>query len=234
MKRTIRKWLHWLSPTRCACCSTVIYHDQTVCETCAQALPMILPGICAGCGEPIKKCSCYRQPRTHIPCVSPWFYQGTIKQGVLALKRGRSLHGVSFFGEQMGELVHRCYGTHFDGVVYVPMYGKTQRENHSRYLAKAMAEYLGIPLLDTALTRLYPTPSQHRLGLSKRKGNVFGTFEADAQQVAGKHILLVDDIITTGTTLDECAKMLLLADCEEVCAVTVASTPLAKERKEVG
>ena len=189
---------------------------------------MIDAGVCPVCGGPLRKCK-EAHSRTRVPCVSPFFYDGVVKDGLLTLKTGTTAHGVGFFGEQMSRAVTGQFGYFFDGVVYVPMTKKGLRKrgyNQSRLLAREMAKRLGIPVLDGALIRVYNTDDQHRLGLRHRKGNVLGVFEADPRLVAGKHLLLVDDIITTGATMDECAKMLLLADCEEVCCVTAASTVL--------
>lgn len=217
---------YWLFPTRCACCGRVIHHDESLCDGCKSALPVIEDGICPGCGCEQKRCQCVRKPRSAAECVSPYFYQGVVKHGLLRLKKGNATDSADFFGEKMARLCRERYGEYFDGVVYVPTDSHSQETNHSRLLAKAMAKELGIPLLDGGLTRVYETHKQHRSSLRRRRGNVFGVFAADPTVVAHKHLLLVDDIITTGATMDECCKMLLLADCEEVCGVTAASTKL--------
>ncbi len=164
-----------------------------------------------------------------FPCGSPYFYEGGIKQGLLTLKRGETVHGINFFAQQMAEYIARRYGYGFDGVVYVPMTEQKIRRrgyNQSRLLARALGKKLQLPVIDGALIRLYDTVDQHKSHLRGRKGNVLGVFEADPHLVADKHLLLVDDIVTTGATINECGKMLLLAGCEEVCGITVASTCL--------
>ena len=235
-ERFKRHFLHALCPNQCACCGKVIYADCQLCEDCAAVLPVIEEGVCPACGGPLRKCK-GDHARTRVPCISPFFYEGVVKDGLLTLKAGATAHGVGFFGRQMSHAVTNRFGHSFDGIVYVPMTKNKLRKrgyNQSRFLARAMAKYLGIPVLDGALIRLYDTDDQHGLGLRHRKGNVLGVFEPNPQLVAGKHLLLVDDIVTTGATIDECAKMLLLADCEEVCCVTAASTLLQKAEKRRG
>lgn len=149
-----------------------------------------------------------------------------MKSGLLTLKSGIA-HGVPYFARVMAETVRDCYGTRFDGIVYVPITARKKRErgyNQSLLLAEAMGRQLQLPVIHDGLIRLYDTEDQHASHPNQRKGNVFGVFEADPALVSGKHLLLVDDIITTGATLEECGKMLYLAGCEEICAVTAAST----------
>ncbi len=227
--------LHWLFPNRCACCGRVIYADRRLCDACRDALPYIPDGECPACGLPRSQCVCGNAKRTFFPCVSPFYYEGVVRDGLVTLKTENATHGVPFFADCMAQKATAAFGGQFDGVVFVPMTKAATRArgyNQSRLLAKALAKRLRIPLLDGALRRLMDTESQHLSGMLQRKGNVFGVFEADPALVAGKHLLLVDDIITTGATLDECGKMLMLADCEEVVGVTVASTKRGRTRAE--
>lgn len=230
--RAVRRLLHCLCPNRCACCSRLVYASEEICEACAEALPLIPSDTCPACGKPKRACVCGRRKRTVFPCVSPLFYAGVVQTGIKTLKLGKTAHGAAFFARRMASAARRAYGGSLDGIVYVPMTRKAidrRGYNQSRLLAKRMGKELNLPVLDGALRRLYDAQSQHTAGMRQRKGNVFGVFEADPALVAGKHLLLVDDIITTGATLEECGKMLLLAGCEEVLGVTAASTPLKRK-----
>ena len=226
-----RRVMHVFFPERCACCSRVILPEKGICDTCRAALPRIGRDCCPACGQKKPKCHC--KPRVKLaPCIAPFFYKDGIRQGIHTLKFEGLTHGVNYFAEQMAQEVTDRYGSGFDGVVYVPSTRKKQRRrgyNPARWLAGGMAKKLNIPLLDGALTRLYETNDQHVSPLPLRKANVFGVFDADPALVAGKHLLLVDDIITTGATMDECAKMLWLSDCAEVCCIALASTPAPEE-----
>jgi ComF family protein len=216
--------VHVVYPNRCACCSQVIYFHQQLCDTCEAHLPLIPDGICPSCEKPHKECRCYQ--RTRFAYTAPFFYKETVKDGIVTLKEGDTTHGLSFFADQMAEAVTRRFGDHFDGIVYVPITAKKLQKrgyNQSRLLAKALGKRLNLPVLDKALVKLYETNDQHNSSVFLRKGNVFGIFEADEKLVAGKHLLLVDDVITTGVTMDECGKMLLIRGCEEVCGIAIAS-----------
>ncbi len=233
--RTVGRWIiHTLCPTRCACCGKVIVPGEGLCLGCKEQLPWIGPDVCPSCGQMRSHCHCGR--RTLTACHSPFFYEGVVRQGLLTLKKGSSSHGATYFGQQMALLVRQQYGDHFDGIVYVPLRRQKLRQrgyNQSRLLAKAMGSMLQLPVLDKALVKLYDTKEQHAEPYYRRRGNVLGVFQAREELVADKHLLLVDDIITTGATLDECAKMLLLAGCEEVKCVTAASTRLHEGAEEI-
>ncbi len=232
MGRFTRYLIHIVQPTRCIGCGKVIYSHQYFCSHCRTQLPHIALGECPWCGKNHQTdCNCANDFELLFPCNAPFHYEGCIRQGILTIKKGTETRGAAVFGKIMANRVTRLYGTDFDGIVYVPITKKRWKQrgyNQSRLLAKAIADRLDLPLLDNALVRLYDAPDQHRSSRHSRKGNVFGVFEANAAAVAGKRLLLVDDVFTTGTTINECGKMLLLADCDSVCGITLAMAKPAK------
>ncbi len=224
-----RGLLHVFFPTRCVCCNRVIPPSLEVCEACRAELPRVPAGCCPACGKPTGRCRCRR---TDFVTLSPFFYTGGIQQGLLTLKRGYT-HAVPFFAHEMAALVTERLGHGFDEVAAVPVSKAGLRRrgyNQSELLAAALAKELGLPFCKGALRRLFETPDQHSLPKARRRGNVFGVFEANPAIVGGKALLLVDDIMTTGATLQECGRALLLAGCREVAGVTAASTPQTNKR----
>jgi ComF family protein len=118
-----------------------------------------------------------------------------------------------------------------DGMILcpVPMHPDRQRErgyNHAELLASRMATVWGLPVLPPgALRRTRATPAQVTLDQAERMANVRGAFAADASQgIRGRAIVLVDDVCTTGATLDACSAVLLAAGASEVYGLTVART----------
>ncbi len=89
-------------------------------------------------------------------------------------------------------------------------------------MANELSALTGIPVLD-ALECIYDTPSQHSLSGLYRKGNVFGIYDVKCKdEIKDKNILLVDDVKTTGASLDECAKMLRIFEAQSVSCITFA------------
>ena len=92
--------------------------------------------------------------------------------------------------------------------------------NQSRLLAEELARRLELPLIE-ALSKRYETPPQKALDLRARSGNVLGVFDVIEPRVKGQTLLLVDDLVTTGATVNECAKMLKIYGARQVMAVAL-------------
>jgi ComF family protein len=124
-------------------------------------------------------------------------------------------------------LQQRKYKIDCDLVVPVPLHKDRLAErgyNQTALLFKEWAQRQGLRWCEDVLVRRRATEAQWKLGLSERKRNIKGAFYVTRPaEVIGKRILLVDDIFTSGVTLEECAKVLKQADCREVSALVLAS-----------
>jgi ComF family protein len=153
--------------------------------------------------------------------------------GIYTLKSPGYRVTVDGFADEMVEMVRREYGgIAFDCVTAVPMHKRECRErgfNQAQRLAQAVALRLRLPY-ETLLTKITVTAPQKTLTAVERSGNLLGVFDV-CGDVSGKTILLVDDVITTGATLNECAKMLKLFGAHEVYAVTAAAAVLPSGKK---
>ncbi|MBI4279244.1 MAG: ComF family protein [Armatimonadetes bacterium] len=153
-------------------------------------------------------------------------YEGVAKEAVHALKFGRRRALAGPLGTLMGTVAFREWGARPpDLVVPVPLHPARERErsfNQAHLLAVEVAAVLGAPLAPAALRRVRATPQQTGLAGDARRENVAGAFEAEAGAVRGRRILLVDDVMTTGATLEASAEPLRRAGAREVCAVVMA------------
>ena len=112
---------------------------------------------------------------------------------------------------------------HFDVITFVPQTAEESADrtyNQSEILAKEVGKRINIPVIPL-LKKIYETDSQRNLHPSERSGNIFGVFECiNKNMIQGKNILLIDDVKTSGATINECAKMLHIYDATSVyCAV---------------
>lgn len=212
-----------LFPERCVCCGEVIPPPQDICAGCNSVIPRVGEPVCPYCGCEKPFCTCQKHRRLYKRVVAPFYYDGAAKTGMLSMKQsGNPLHA-AFFSENMAERVRQYYDEiAFDAVVYVPSFPKVEKRrgfNPGYMVAKGMANALELPIWH-ALLKLADNPPQKGLPAEERSGNVLGVFEvAEGVSVRGKTLLLADDIVTTGATMEECAKMLKIHGAREVYAV---------------
>lgn len=210
-------------PKTCAGCGAIIDEDEALCDYCYEMLVRYdLSDRCIKCGSDKKNCRCSRRVFHFDGCVAPFENTGAAQKAVYSFKFARKMNIGEFLGEQMAICVKSEYhDIKFDGVCFVPMLKiKRLRRgfNQSRVLAEKIADLLGLPLCNLLVCLKY-APSQHGLKAKERFLNVKGMYAA-VGQAKGKTLLLVDDIKTTGATLDECAKQLLLSGAAAVYCVT--------------
>ncbi|MGQ9814817.1 MAG: ComF family protein [Candidatus Roseilinea sp.] len=163
-----------------------------------------------------------------IPVVSAAPFVEPLRQGIHEFK----YNGVPGLAEPFARLMADAWagasaaaGLSVDLIVPVPLHAARLRErgfNQSERLAFFISRAIGAPMKPRALARIRHTEHQARLGPAERRRNVQGAFAADESLCAGRRVLLVDDVLTTGTTLCECAAALLAAGAEQVSALTLA------------
>ena len=188
----------------------------------------------AAVGENMPVCSWCREKRLPYitDCVSVAPYQGKLRQFLLDLKYNQK-QGVA---RPMGEMVARQVETmdwQCDVLVSVPLHSKRQRErgyNQSELIALAAADRLRLPYYRQVIERIKETKIQNKLTWQQRAQNVADAFwpGKNGNLVKGKRVLLIDDIITSGSTVCNCAKALLSAGANMVYAAAVAS-PIDKK-----
>ncbi len=220
--------IHCLCPTRCACCGSVIYAGQELCPICQTKVKELQEMRCGKCNAPLHLCNCPHGKVTTVDTISAFPYTSVVQEGVLTLKKGTT-HGISYFAKTLAQVIKTHYPHTFHGIVYVPITKAKKRwrgYNQCEMLAKALGKELNLPVLDDGLIRLFDTVDLHKTENINRKGCVFGVFDAKEELVRNKTLLLIDDVVTTGATLNECAKMLYLADANNVFAATIANRHL--------
>ena len=227
MKKRQRLW-YVLFPNRCLVCNEVIGWEGHLCRRCREEEIAMLPPLCPLCGRSESLCICGGHKRHYARCVTPMPYTERLHGAVARLKEQGCGTTADGFAAEMAEVLRREYGgIPFDCVTPVPLHEKELRRrgfNQAALLAKRLAALLQVPYAPL-LTKPYETLPQKTLPALERQGNLLGAFAVeDAAAAQGKTVLLVDDVITTGATLDECAKMLKLAGAAEVYGITAAGT----------
>ncbi len=230
-------FLNSIFPSRCCLCGQVVEWRTSLCSSCREKAPFVLPPVCDLCGRGEDACTCNRRQNAFERCVMPFYFDDLGRQGILCMKEDADASSAYGFAVEMAEVVRREYGgIAFDCVTPVPMVKAEERYrgyNTAALIAKPLAEMLGVAYVPQ-LRKIYRTAPQKTLGAVQRTGNLLGAFTVDKpQELAGKTVLLVDDTITTGATLHECAKMLKIYGAEAVYAVT-ATGSVMKDKENQG
>lgn len=227
--------LDLLLPPRCLKCGAEIGSDGALCATCWREISFLQPPCCARCGLPFEVdlgaeaiCgACARDMPLYERARAALRYDEASRTLVLAFKHGAKLQLAPTLGRFMrragADLLAAC-----DVIVPVPLHWTrlfVRRYNQAAVLAHALSVGGGPPVEADLLRRHRATPSQGRSGRAERRRNVHGAFALKrGRNVAGRRILLVDDVLTTGATVTECARVLMDSGAKAVDVLTVART----------
>lgn len=229
LRNCLEKCKRLLYPNRCACCSRVLPAGQKLCGDCGDQLPRIEQPACRRCGQARSNCLCARHPRPLYfdGCCAPFAYTGVVRNGIWQFKfRGR-VDGAAFFAAEMAAALRTtCPTLRPTGICYVPLSKKRRRErgyNQAELLAEEIAGILECPVAHS-LHKVRENKVQHELRFSDRQENVRNVYVCDGD-FTGQTLLLVDDIKTTGSTLNACAKLLKEAGAKKVVCLTAAIVP---------
>ena len=221
-------------PNRCAYCDKVIKWNEKYCKECYEQMEFTGFDNCKVCGQ--SPCECvYKNGKRAYPrfdsCISVADYKTSSREMVLNLKFHRSVYAAEVMAEFMYEKIKDI--DYINPIVIpIPMYTKKESKrgyNQTKLIAKHLAKYLDYPYSDKVLFKIRDTKPQKDLTAAQRKKNVLKAFEVKLpEEVKYRDVILVDDVITTGSTLNECAKMLKRAGALSVNVVTFATNSFSR------
>lgn len=223
--------MHWLFPNKCIVCLDIIASSPTdgFCETCKGALTVI-DAYCDVCGQMMQKgyaCECEGHDFVFVKNRSVFVYDAIMSDVIHAFKYGNHPAHGKVLGKIMASRFN-CYFEHIDLIMPTPMYRAKERLrgfNQAALLAREIALHTGITYDNKSLIRVRDTTAQSGLSAAEREANLSNAFKwvGKPGSIAGKNILLVDDIMTTGSTLNECATALLREGCLGIYGYTLAA-----------
>ena len=215
------KWktvlLDLLFPPKCVFCRVLLdSSEELICPSCQQKLPWLLGN------------EAHRKLSLISDCVSPMSFRENVRESIHRYK----FNGKSWYAQTYGILMAQCVQDHLEGrydlISWVPVSRQRKRErgyDQSFLLAYEMGKVLGQRPAALLKKIKHNQPQSGQKSESKRRSNVKGAYIAIKKEtLTGKRILLVDDIVTTGETLLECARTLKSAGAGDIVCVTLAST----------
>jgi len=221
-----RMALDLLFPPRCVGCGK---EGDFLCHSCLQALPGIVPPLCPRCGKPHPGgtlCSSCADWQTELDGIrSPFRFDGVMRQSIHQLKY-KNLRALAM---PLAVLLNDYLTTNpipGEILVPVPLHGKRLRErgyNQSSLLAKELSKLTRLPVVNDSLIRHRFTPPQTRTTtVDERRSNVVNSFTCLDHRLRDKQVLLIDDVSTSGATLDACAVALKAAGATSVWGLVLA------------
>lgn len=221
--------LDLLFPQWCVGCGR---EGEYICQSCQQSLPRISPPICPRCGKPqseVVLCAACDSENPEIHGIrSPFFFDGVIRRAIHELKY-RNLRSLAV---PLAELLYEYILENpvpGEILVPVPLHRKRLRErgyNQSGLLAKQLGRLTGMPVNDDCLVRQQHTPPQARTAnIDERRRNVIDAFSCVNGKLEGRQVILIDDVTTSGTTLNACAETLKKSGVVSVWRLTMAIEP---------
>ena len=204
-----------LFPSSCYCCGEFVENGRFLCPDCEESLTYYR----------VRRMKTIRRHGQAFSIRACYSYQEAAKEAILRLKFEHQVRPAKYMGEAIADRVKAAPSVRPDVITFVPMLlSKEMRVGYNppQLIAEHAGKWLRLPVRRLLKKNDY-TLAQHTLSANQRKQNVVGAFSA-CGDVKGKRILLVDDVVTTGSTLSECASELLKAGASAVWPIAYAST----------
>lgn len=226
------KILQLFFPRRCPVCDGIVQPSgEKICLECMSRLRMITPPWCMRCGKKLTEegeyCKdCAERRRICIRGRALYEY-ASAAQAIYRFKYGGRREYAEYFGEQLaeylGEFIEQVKA---DGLVPIPLHKSRRRRrgyNQAQLLAEALGARMGIPVYPGLLLRVKKTPPLKELNAQERQNNLKKAFNVAQNDVKSKVFILVDDIYTTGSTVEEAARTLMEAGAAGVYFIALAA-----------
>ena len=227
MKNVLKAVMSVLFPTDFTCdiCGRETF-GANICEHCVKTIVFNDRAVCPVCGRKTERAEvcieCKERPPLYKKAVSAFVYEGG---AVILVKKFKA--GAGYLKEYFADKICEKTLPEFDCIVSVPLTPRAKAKrgyNPSELLANALAERCGAPHIKGAVVKRKKTREQKKLNRQERARNLYGCFKTVKREgIKGKRVLVVDDVLTTGATADEMAKVLLKAGAKTVYLATVAS-----------
>lgn len=228
--KLLKKCLGILYPQTCCFCGKV--SGTEICPQCFKKIEYVKEPVCKKCGKPILNeekeiCDdCERYEHFFEQGKSIWIHKGVVRRSLYQFK----YHNRRIYGKTYGKELFRLYGQKIkdwgiDVIIPVPLHKKRRRKrgyNQSEIIAHILGKLAHIPVDTKSVRRVRHTKPQKELNHKERRQNVKHAFAVNKQWKVPQNVLIVDDIYTTGNTVDEIAKLIKEKGVQKVFFLTIS------------
>lgn len=208
-----------LYPTRCPVCDAVLpFHREYCCSSCMSVLPWTGDTVCMKCGKPIaderqEYCGeCRKYAHSFDRGVAAFIYTGSMRRAMYQFKAENRRDYGAFFGEAVASVLQPyLQNWNIQAILPVPMHASKRKKrgyNQTEILAQKISGLTGIPVNKKLVRCVRKTDEQKTLGRRERMQNLKNSFQAAGDCSEWSNVLVVDDVYTTGSTIDEISKVL--------------------------
>ena len=236
--------LNFVFPLDCKICEKPIRESKgySICEDCFETIELIERPYCVKCGKPLIHADAFKQNR-EVLCFdckrNKYSFEFSRSIGIYDKVLKKCIHLFKYHGEKklakpLGKLMvdyllkNNEFKNKLDLIIPVPLHKNDLKKrgfNQSVLLGKVIGNYFSIPVGESVLIKKNLTPFQVNLSKKEREKNILRAFSVEKpEEIKGKNILILDDVFTTGATVEECAKELMKARAKNVFVLTLART----------
>jgi len=236
--------LNFVFPLDCKICEKPIRESKgySICEDCFKTIELIEYPYCIKCGKPLLLTDFFKENR-EILCLEckrkKYSFEFSRSMGIYNKVLKKCIHLFKYYGEKklaipLGKLMvdYLLKNVEFikkiELIIPVPLHNNDLKKrgfNQSVLLGKVIGDYFSVPVRERVLIKKKLTPFQVNLSKKERERNILGAFSLEKpEEIEGKNILILDDVFTTGSTVEECAKELMKARVNNIFVLTLART----------
>ena len=234
LKNVWNKFLDLLFPEyRCVICGREVFDTESrLCENCKKSFPKIVGKVCAKCGAPIEDSDyvcelCKNFKYEFDEARASFIYSKDTSRVFFGIKYGGKKYLAKFLAREMFETL-KNWGVVCDIIVPVPLSEERKKQrgyNQSMLIAEELSALTGKEVDESIVSRIKDVPTQTKLSQKERMENLQGVFKLNRERsIAGKNILIVDDVFTTGATASSLAKELRKAKPNKIYVLTAGKT----------
>ncbi len=232
LRQAGKELLNILYPRRCPICEKLLFRDEAlICRSCARSLPFAREPLCVCCGKPVGSdeqllCpDCEIHPHIYNEGRAVFLYEKGVRASINRLKFFNRREYVPFYSLCLSMLLHeKNMYWHAQCLAPIPMHPKKRAQrgfDQAALLATGLSRISGLPVLNDLLVRKRYTASSKKLGRTARRKNLRGVFCVRQGLQVPESVILIDDIYTTGATMDEAALALRRAGVKRIYFLTV-------------